>query len=359
MMAAMLKAKLPEIKNFKGLNNVSDPLRLGAGWLTQADNVDVTDTGALVKRTGHRRVLTGISSSGYSTKDFAKAYFVDGSNIKTLTGRESAQVIKSGLTSAAPMYWTEVNDTAYFNNGTDAGIISRDNGVKDWRWQVLQSPTLAAVTGSLAGGLYRVCCTYAMPDGRETGASDPAELTLVDGQALQISSIPLVAGCKTRVYIAPADSTVFSLAMETQSATAFVWNFDSDELGIDLATDGMDPLPESADVIQFWKGRMYAAQYFPRDDMTAIWFSQPLGYHLFNLASDFFIVPGRVRMLAPTESALIVGTNSRIYAYGDGLAVLAEYGVVPGMHWSQDDDQTIVFWSLRGLCRAMPLPTRA
>lgn len=350
----MLSATLPKINAFKGLNTVSDPVRLGLGWLVKADNVDVTDTGALVKRTGYSKVMSGSPTSAFATRNFDRAYFVDGGSLKSMIDTGTTATLKTGL-SSNPMFWTEVNRQVYFNNGADAGVIEKDGSVKDWRWTVMDSPDLAVVTGALPAGLYRVCCTYLMPDGRETGASDPTELTLVDGQALQVRSIPIQAGCMTRIYIAPADSTVFSLAWSTSATTAFVWNNSPDDLGVDLATDGLDPLPTGADVIQHWKGRMYAAQYFPADDMTAIWFSQPLGFHLFNLGVDFIAIPGKVLMLAATETALVVGTSTRIYAYSpDGLNVLADYGVVPGMNWSVDDDQSIVFWSVRGLCRALP-----
>ena len=99
---------------------------------------------------------------------------------------------------------------------------------------------------------------------------------------------------------------------------------------------------------------MYAAQYFPTENQTVVWFSRPLGFHLFNLNQDFFMVPGHVHMLAPHKDALIVGTGERVFAYaGEKLSQLAQYGVVPGQHWSADDER-IIFWTLRGVCAAMP-----
>ena len=79
------------------------------------------------------------------------------------------------------------------------------------------------------------------------------------------------------------------------------------------------------------------------------------GYHLFNLDNDFIMVPGRVLMLAPHDDALIVGTTAKVHAYApDGkLTELADYGVVPGKHWATDDKRTL-FWTLRGLCAAVP-----
>jgi uncharacterized surface protein with fasciclin (FAS1) repeats len=92
----------------------------------------------------------------------------------------------------------------------------------------------------------------------------------------------------------------------------------------------------------------------PEVDQTAIWFSQPLGFHLFALSSDFFMVQGEVTMLAPTESALIVGSTNSVYSYNaEGLSKIADYGVVPGQHWSKDDNR-ILFWTTRGVCSALP-----
>lgn len=256
-----------DLNAFKGLNNVTDPLRAGLGWLAVADNVVVTDTGGLAKRSGYTKVATGSFSGAYCTKDFRRMYLVDGGVLRTREGAE----LKTGL-SNAPMYWTEVNNEVYFNNGTDSGVIAADNAVREWRG--------ADVSGAYGAGYF----------------GD-------DGKPLAVL---------------------------------------------------FDTLPHDTDVIQYWGGRIYAAQYLPSEDQTVVWYSEPLAYHLFNLDSNFFIIQGRALMLAPTESALIVGTATRISAYdGDKLTELANYGVIPGQHWDEDGSRTL-FWTTRGVCAALP-----
>ena len=339
-------------RRFKGLNNVSDPLRLGMPWLVQADNVDITDTGAVVARSGYSLALAGTYTSAYSTLDFERMYVVDGGALKAMAGKTSSYALKTGL-STAPMYWAEINQQVFFNNGVDSGIVMPDSSIQPWAWPLPPSPTLQAVTGTLPAGLYRACITYLLPDGRETGPSAQVELLLAEGQALQVSGISQVAGHKTRVYIAPANSTVLQHA-DTPTGSAIVWNASPDYLGLDLLTDQLYPLPQGVDVIQAWRGRMYAAQYLPTTGQTVIWYSQPLGYHLFKLDSDYISVPGKVRMLAPHDTGLVIGTDKGIHAYdGTNLANLASYGVVSGQHWA-DDETRILFWSLRGLCAALP-----
>lgn len=339
---------MPAIKYFKGLNNVSDPLRLGLGWMSQGDNVNVSDTGSLSRREGYAPDQLGNFMSAYSTDDFQRMYLVDGLLLKTYEGATVA-----ALDSQATMHWTETNDQVYFSNGVDSGIIQSDNSVTAWRWEIPSAPSVALATGNLPSGIYSVCCTYVLADGRETGPSDPVTITLVADQAITISDIPHVAGALTRVYIAPANSSVFQLAAAT-TGSAFVWNFSNDALGQDLTTDGLDPLPLGVSCIQMFKGRVYAAQYLPSLGQTVVWYSQPLGFHLFRLSTDFFMVQGEVTMLAPAETGLVVGTADKVFAYtGERFDEVADYGVVPGQHWARDDAR-ILFWTTRGVCSALP-----
>lgn len=253
-----------KISSFRGLNNVSDPMRLGMEWLVQADNINITDRGAITKREGYSLAQAGSFSSLYSTIDFSRLYAAKGGAIRNFVGDELYS-----LTSTAPLYWCEINEQVFFNNGTDDGIILGDDEVLPWR---------------------------------RTGLADIRFLN--------------VAG-----------------------------------EGVDPL---FNPLPTETSVIQHWKGRVYAAQYMPTENQTVIWFSEPLGYHLYDLDDSFFLVAGKVEMLAPTADALVVGTDARVYAYdGTKIEALADYGVVPGQHWASDENR-ILFWSRRGLCAALP-----
>lgn len=253
------------LDRFKGLNSVSDPMRLDMSWLTQADNIHVTDTGALTKREGYTLTRAGAFKSAYNTLDFTRTYLATADQIQTIDGRAVHT-----LTSSSPLFWAEVNGNVYFNNGTDAGVIAPDHAVSAWRG------------------------------------------------------------------VAVSDGEGFKDADGTEREVLY------------------DTLPIDTDVIQHWHGRMYAAQWLAGEDQTVIWFSEPLGYHLFSLDANFLIVPGRVHMLAPHAEALLIGTDRRIHAYnGESIAQLADYGVPPGQHWSADG-QRVLFWSLRGLCAALP-----
>ena len=171
-------AATPQVKRFKGLNNVSDPLRLGLGWLQRADDMLITDDGALMRRPGYAKVATGVMQGAYATLDFTRLYLVNGGALQRVNPDLSLRTLRTGL-AARDMHWAEVNKTVYYTNGVDSGIILGDDSVVDWTWAEPAAPALAAGTGTLAAGHYQVVCTYLLPDGRETGTGSAVGIDLV------------------------------------------------------------------------------------------------------------------------------------------------------------------------------------
>jgi hypothetical protein len=347
-----------QIAPFRGLNNVADPLTGGLENLERADNVDITKMGGIKKRAGYALSYSGDITSAFGTKDYSRLFLVDGGALKVLRDPTSAVTLRTGL-SAAQMYSAEINGDVYFNNGAQRGIIHGDNTLSEWAWPVPAVPSVSAITGNLDAGLYRVRCAFVLPDGRITGGGDAAEVLLEAGQALSISNIPQIASYATEVYICAANKTEFQLAARTAD-TALNWFHGPDALGEELDSDTLSPLPEGATVFCFWKGCVYAAQYLAESEQTVIWKSQPLAFHLFNLAEDFLLVPGRVVMLAPVDDGIVIGTeigngDSILLTTGTSVTELAPYGVVAGWPAAMDEDsRTTMFWTARGLCSALP-----
>lgn len=345
-----------KISAFNGLNNVTDPIRLGLGWLSAADNVNITDTGALKKRGGFTKVASSSFSGAFSTFDYSRMYVVEAGVLMAVASATNRTPLISGL-SSAPMFWTEINDQVFYTNGVDSGIIGPDNTVRPWAWPTPPQPIVSLNTGSLDAGTYQVRYVYVLEGGRTTGSSESTDIAVGTGQALSITGIPQgVPGVEfTQVYIAPANSAVYQLAATTKQTSLF-WSQSPDNLGQELHTAFLDPLPDGVGPVQAWQGRIYAAQYFPELDQSVVWFTKPLGFHLFNYNSAFVMVPGEVVMLTSHDKALILGTRERIYAYdGTSLDQLAPYGVVPGGHASTDpSDGAVYFWSTRGVCSALP-----
>ncbi len=338
------------VEKFRGLNNVTDPLRLNLDWLQTADNINITDTGAIERRDGYSLALAGAISGAYATDDRTRMYVVDNGVLKNVLPDLTTRTYMTGM-ATTPVHWAEMNDQVFFTNGTDSGVV-HSSGVWDWDWEAPPEPNVWKTSGSLPAGTYQIACTRYIDGGRETGASPSVSVYLNGSQGLLIDHI----APGSNLYLAPADSTVFQLVQEGVTSGAVVWNQQPDELGVDLTTQHLSPLPKGCEYIAAWQGRMYASQYDPTSDMSVVWCSEPLGFHLFDLQKNFFMLPGHVTMLAPHDEALIVGTDKETFAYtGEALTSIADYGVVPGWGWVRDEDSTDVwFWSTRGLCKALP-----
>lgn len=337
------------VSAFRGLNNVTDPVRLGLPWLTKADNINITSSGAAVRREGFALALAGTLTSVFATDDQERLYTIDAGQLCRIGDGMTATVLATGLEST-PAQWAEFNEQVLFVCGQRAGIITEDGAVLPLRLPKPSTPSLSATTGALPAGQYSVCCTYLLNDGRETAAGEPATIQLPEASALMVSAIPQIPGAQTLVYLCPADSTVFQLIAPADGAD-MAWNSGPEALGPELTTQGLDPLPEGVECIAMWGGRLWASMFMQEQNTSVIWRSEPLAPHLFNLAGGFFMVNGHVRTLADGGAALIVGTDSSLHAYSaEGLAELASYGVVPGMPWAKDDKRLLI-WTQRGLCQ--------
>ena len=342
------------VSAWKGLNNVGEYTRTGIEHLSVADNVDVTETGRIKSREGFTRRIAQPMHGGFSTKDHQRTYVVSAGWVcRVAPSLQLIQIFQ--LTGTQRMHWAQVNNDVYFSNGVDYGRISADDAFTPWTLGVPNPVVLGAVPGTSTPGRYQVACTYVMADGRESGAGPAQTITLANGQAIAVSGIAQKAGASTRVYVTPADSSVFGLAGAT-TATSMTVHVNPDDIGEACQTQFLGDVPEGCTAICHFRGRMYAGMYFPADNTSAIWFSKPLQPHLFDTAEDFLMVPGEVRMLADAGDALLIGTSQGIHAYNDeSIVELASYGVVAG--WpstTEPDTSKVLMWTQRGICRAMP-----
>lgn len=335
------------VRVFRGLNNVEDPLQLSLEWATQADNIDITSNNSLSRCSGFTRRTTNAAIAGvYATKDMQRLYLIDSGELRKLDTGLSYVVLKTGL-SAASYSFEEVNGLIYYSNGVDYGVIE-PTGWRPWGIEAPQPPTLTMGTGDLPQGVYQVVCTLVNDRGMESGNS---EVAVIEGSGrVIISNIPQVAGYTTNVYVAPCNETVFYLLASLAPASL---SYDqSSALGEEI--EYWDTNGPQGRLPAFFGGQMFLADWYPEQDVTHIWNSLPLQYHQFDFGSEGLAVPGEVRMMKGIDEALIIGTDRAIFSFnGEKLEQLADYGVTPGWHAAVLDGN-LFFWSLRGLCQALP-----
>ena len=351
------------LSRFFGLNNVLDSLVGSTGedgkpltweWQTQADNVNLTDSGRYVRRDGYRPFIALPAVTGaFSTFDFQRLYAVSAGDLLQCHADGSTEVLASGL--AGPVWWAEANDIVYVSGGQKLEILP-DGTTRAWSVPTPAEPRVSAGGGSLAPGGYQVCLTYTDAFGREGGASIARDVDVTTG-GVTVAEIPALADHYTNVYAAER-GTVFNLAaVLPSSVTAFTVT--AVPPGRELTTAFLGEPPAGIRQVCYFRGRLYGAEYLAEANMSAVWFSQPLGYHLFGSDDSYLAVPGEVVQMGATvdgdTTTLVICTRDEIFTYdGERLARVAPYGSVPGQHMSRGPDKRLYFWTTRGLCRASP-----
>jgi hypothetical protein len=346
------------LARFLGLNNVADPMRGAAegtwGWQSVADNVNGTDSGGMERREGiaPAALVAGSSITGsYSTFDFSRLYIIDSGTLKRVYPDGTTTTLYGMLSGAA--YWSEQNDVVYLSCGSAKIQIGQDNSVASWGVSVPDQPNISAATGSLFAGFAQAVLTYTDATGREGGACPAVGIQVTQG-GFTLTNIPQIAGYTPQLYCTEPDGNVFMHVTSLPSPIT-AYTVATRTTGRELTTQFLDVPPEGGSYIAFAGAQALLAEYIPEIDQTVVWTSEEMGYHLFNLNSNYFVVPGEVTQMYGKDATAVITTQTRVFAYSDSsLKQIAEYGAVPGQHADMGSDDKIYFWTKRGLCRAVP-----
>ena len=117
--------------NFKGINNVDDPVRLHEGnkvsgltSLVEAENVDIDSRRMLSRRKGRLApIVSGVMHSMWANENEDICFFVEGTELKQLFSDDTTKVIKTGLMTGLPMSYVEINNIVVVTNNQFIGYI--------------------------------------------------------------------------------------------------------------------------------------------------------------------------------------------------------------------------------------------
>ncbi len=345
---------------FSGVVNTRSRKDIGMSALFAGDNVLISDTKKVVRRDGYSLHVAGSYKSAYGCGD--RLYAINGSNLVHVASPTDVHTISTGLTGTR-YSWDTINGDAYFVNGVEAGIVRGDT-LLPWRItapgitlaEVVNTPSVPTtfnVGQTYTTAKFRIVATHETSDGREGPPGLVHEINaapLTNLLRVQVSN----AYARVNIYCTEADGTVFRFVAATTGGSV---TFNPARGGRELTTLDLSGLPEGVTDVAFCKGRAYAVAYLPTTHASVVWKSRPFAYHLFNLAKDFFVVPGQVGLLLSNNKGVLVGTSEYVYQYDNAsgeLEELADYGVVPGNAGDTDAEGMAYFWTVRGLCQAHP-----
>jgi hypothetical protein len=263
-------------QSFSGLRNDIDPDRFGIDDLAVANNVDIDKSGRVARRPGYTKVLSGTCHSVWS--DNNQCFVVANGNLCSLS---SAYVPTVLAVLKDPLSWVsfiKINDTVYFSNGTDIGVIEAKK-LRSWGLPVPPPISAIQMVGYMPKGTYQYLMTYVRSDGQESGAGVAGQITLIDGSALGFSlpvSTDATIAAKN-IYVTTPNGDKLYLAMQvTASATTAMYSSDTRELTVPLLTQFLGPAP-AGQLLGYYRGHAFVAAG------NILYPSEPFAYELFDM----------------------------------------------------------------------------
>lgn len=352
------------IDKFGGLDNKSDPTQKfgpnGEFLLEECLNVEIDDGYLPIGPLGHEMWKAGAYISLYTSADFGRLYAVKADETLVQLDREGNEaVLLTGLVESGLWQWTEFEKVIFATDGVNYIRIHPVDGARRWGLPLPPRPEVyARGGGSLPSGRYRIHVLYRNPGTEEeSGASEFADVNLEDGQRIEILDLVPVAGLEIIVCCTSTNGKdAYYAKTVPPGVNGTIYDGPLDQL-VEPMEVGEKTGPPGGDVLAQDGGQICLAQYFPEDDRTIIWKSEPQWPELFDPEADHTALRGRVTMMAGTDAGLVIATTSRIFLETpDQLVILtSDFGCPPGRHAARDRSGRLYFWTSRGVCSAPPL----
>jgi hypothetical protein len=178
-------------------------------------NLDVTNTGPLVRRTGSVQILNDDAHSLWCADESTRAYFVSGSTLYSFDGTIKTSLV-TGLTPGFTCSYAQVSDDVYWSNGVQSGVLVGGTASEIWGTTettgLLGQTYMPQVRGSIVrhykGRLYAV-------DGRVVWATDPQDYRRVDmarGFIMLESEVTLFEPVSNGIFVGTQNEGVRFLA---------------------------------------------------------------------------------------------------------------------------------------------------
>lgn len=347
------------VKNFSGIGNKLDPLRIydaprQISALVSARNLDIDDRMKIKPAPGFQQVDVNPTEDIYYSERMKRCYIIRNGDLYHYNKNGSASLIQAGVGSRGE--WAEVNDQIYFTNGTSFLVI-KGMEVRKWGMEVPDTPKVAVTSGNMVAGQYQFTCTFRAPDGRESGAPLSAVVEVPEGSGVDLQ-LPTHSDYVTVLYATPTNGSELYEVLTTTDSSVSLQDIPSGTNS--LLSQFMQP-PPGGNRLCLHEGRLCLGQYFSELGYSVVWRSEPLGYEWFDIYGDAsLLIPGEVQILGSAGSHLVIGTKDRVYSYNEtdvnnprGLIQYMETGTVAGS-LVKDVNGQVWFWTDKGAARAMP-----
>lgn len=348
---------------FLGLNNLLSPTQMATyeggrktgDYLRVADNIDVTDSQTLRRREGWQKVLDGQQMHSLYGLDDGTALVVDYDSLYRVSATGALinkEALLGFLTPGLSMSYCKVAGQIVMSNSVDIWTMKGD-AISKLAINLpgrLPDISVAVGAGAMPAGLYQIYITFKHRDGRESGSSQPAQVSVPANGAIRIHGLPHQADAGVQwvcLYMTQANGDVFYLVDTVAIGTAEVNIPVLPSGGTRCMTERMHPIP-AGHIVREHRGRLLVA------NANVLYRSQPWAYGLYKPAEDYIPFPSPITVLEPVTGGVYVVADKTYFIaedFADGIREVLPFGAAAGTV-AQVDDTGVYWFSDRGLVLA-------
>ena len=337
---------LPELGPWLGMDNRQPEHSLPDNRIRNAVNVDLDNSGRVRSRSGYTRVYSGVDVSSVYRCDLGTFFWEQGS-LKLLNSDYTATVLCGGL--ASPLCYEFADGKLYYSDGILTGLIDEYLRAKPWGISAPTAPIVTAISGTLDAGTYEVFTIAVLASGEESGASDPASITLPSGSGLSIN-VGLCAGAlRVDVYLTSANGEMAYKQVETVSGgVTYVYAFDAS--GRERYPVYSMPMP-GCDIIHYYKGRLYGASG------SVLWYTEPYAYGRVKAQTNFFQFPAEISIVISVPDGIYLVADRHYFMSGNDVTMFEAlrgwpYKAIAGTAVRVANSRDVMWMTERGAVRA-------
>lgn len=307
-------------------------------FLRNAVNVDLTDSGTVQRRGGY-----ALSQSGGEChslwSDGDTGYYADGTDLY----RYPRTLVAQGLSGNAVSF-CRVGDFVVWSDGVRIQKIVGSNSLPLTQPDPNPMPVVVGSGGGLlAGGLYLVSFVVSGASG-DSAPTWPTQISVPTNGRISITNITQ----PTKVYISGPNGEEMFFA-ETIEQNKDILARDEGAL---LTTKFMRPTP-AGHIVRYFRGRLLSVVN------DTLFYSQSFAPGLYDPVRGYIPFPAPITLVAVVQSGVFVCADKTYFLAGpdiDKAEVIEKlpYGAVPGTDTYAELDESVWWYSDRGVVRAEP-----
>lgn len=354
-----LNNKLPEYDlsktEFEGRTGFTDT------YLTEAQNIDVTDNFHIRRRQGVIKKITGDIHSLWSDGEIC--LYREGEYLKRMLSNYSSTILRSGLTTKKiRMNFLSLIGKVYYSDGIDTGII--ENGIsRSWGLDIPSFPRYTTSTGTMKEGNYKIAFIYVRENGLISGSNIPVVVTLtVNNLSILITNIPVSNDSTVKyidIYIShPNGEALYLYNRIINGTTSITINSNITKPGLPLRVIKFSK-PPAGNLLEYYNGRIYIVRG------NIIYYTEPFAYELINPQFNHIMFEKDITMIGAVKDGLWIATDKTYFARGNNPpfefdektnygAIVGTKQVISGDYVGEGTGNEVVLWtSPNGICAGM------